>query len=1101
MRSPSRTANKHFSQAASTSSRNNISIGKLSALTLALGAALTVPDIWAQPVIVVPILWTAGDVSIGSNTLANIGAGNNGVTATVSAGQTLGLFTNDGTVWAQGSGFIAGSGQVIGTLINNGTISGNTNGDIVNQATIGTLINSGHVGTVGGGLPLNGVYNNGGTISVLDNTSTGTIFSWRTAINNDSGSTIATLNNSGVIYVQGSSGIGSAKGINNGGLIGTMTNSGVISGNTRSGAFSGYGIYNSGTIGTLSNQGWIGSNTSSSGVGLFNTVGGQITLLSNGSPGTIEGVMSGIRNGGSIATIVNAGRVSGNSFGIENTGNIGSLSNSGMIRGGYGLQNNAAATMTALNNSIGGTIYGSSLGVVNGNVIATLTNAGLIQGARIGVYNTYTSLGHSSNIGVLSNSGSIMGVTAAIYNLGTIGTLTNSSGGIITGAGYGIKNESGYIGLLSNAGTITSSSVGVSNIQSTGNSVLGTLGALSNSGLIYGGNTGVASNTGTLGNILNSGTISGGQYAISVGSGASLGGLANSGTIIGGIQDLDTNALTISGGSGSTFGTLTGNGGAVGSIVAASDLVFSSGNQLLNDGISVNSGNGTVTLAGGVLQVNNQIAINGNYHQNAGSTLAIGIGSSAGTLGVSADSGYGRLIVSGNATIDSGSSVVFKKLTTYNYAVGQRFVVVQAAGTGNYNAGNLIYTGTGYTASGSQVLETINSTVYSDLVVTITGVRNGSVATNGNANAVLNGLFNYAGLNQGLLDVYNPAIAISSPGDADKAGAQLSPAAMVNAVVGVSTAAFDAVQGAAAGRLDSVRTAQAGGSGIATGESSLDPALWGRIFGGQANQGERDGVSGYHANYGGFMLGGDLQVRPDWRVGALFNLAHTNVGNDGNNSGSSASVNSYGLTAYAGYDGHPWYLNLTAGVARQMYSTTRAVSFSGFSGMANGSFKGNLYTTSVEAGYPLAVGDATITPLAGVRYSTLKLDGYTETGGSGAALRVNGGSHGSLKSEIGAKYERSLKTRYGELIPFVRVGWNHEYRDTALTTNASFAADTSGSTAFTTQGASPLRNTAALSLGATLLQSKNLTLSARYTLEGAKGYTAQTGDLTLRWQY
>ncbi|MCG2963583.1 autotransporter outer membrane beta-barrel domain-containing protein, partial [Escherichia coli] len=84
---------------------------------------------------------------------------------------------------------------------------------------------------------------------------------------------------------------------------------------------------------------------------------------------------------------------------------------------------------------------------------------------------------------------------------------------------------------------------------------------------------------------------------------------------------------------------------------------------------------------------------------------------------------------------------------------------------------------------------------------------------------------------------------------------------------------------------------------------------WGRIFGGQAKQGERDGISGYHANFGGFMVGGDAQVGPDSRVGGLFSYAHTNIGLDGDNNGSSGSVNAYGLTAYAGFDGHPWYLD------------------------------------------------------------------------------------------------------------------------------------------------------------------------------------------------
>lgn len=803
-------------------------------------------------------------------------------------------------------------------------------------------------------------------------------------------------------------------------------------------------------------------------------------------------------------TITSSGVLSGFSTGIANfnSGTIGTLSNDGTILGNRWALTNVTNIDTINNNATGtfnGGAYGIFTGGISGNTyhatIGALNNAGIIKGNSFGIYNGSTGSGTNNGvIGSLSNSGTITGATG-IYNarISTITVLTNNAGGTIAGTTTGIRNLGTIIGLNNNGGSITGGT-GIANTTT------GTISNLTNSGMISGA-IGVSGNGGTIGTIINSGVINGSAYAIDIASGASLGGITNSGSIAGIIRDLGTTPLIISGGSGAAFGTLTGYNGAIGSIVASNGLVFSGGNQLLNDNITVNSGSGTVTNTSGVLQVNNQLTINGNYYQNAAATLAIGIGANAGSLGTITDTGYGRLIVTGNATIEAGSSVVLKKLTTYSYAAGQRFVIIQAGGNSNsYNAASLNFSVTGYRASGADVTETINGISYHDLVVTINGTRNGNIATNANANAVFSGLSGYMGVNQALLDVYNPVLALTDQNQANRAGAQLSPAATVSAAVGASVSAFDAVQGAAGGRIDSLRIAQAGGSGIATGETSLDPALWGRLFGGQAKQGERNSVSGYHASYGGFMLGGDVQAHADWRIGGLFSYANTNVGNDGDNSGSGAHIDSYGLTAYAGYDGRPWYVNLTVGAARQMYDTNRAINYSGFSGIANGSFKGNLFTATAEAGYPLAVGDATLTPLAGMRYSTLKQDAYTETG-SGADLMVNGSTYSSFKSEIGAKYERSLMTSRGELKPFVQLSWNHEFRDTALTTSASFAADASGSTAFTTRGAGPVRNTATLSLGATLLQSKNLTLSARYSLEGASGYTAQTGDLTLRWQY
>ncbi|WP_102662362.1 autotransporter domain-containing protein [Herbaspirillum sp. BH-1] len=515
------------------------------------------------------------------------------------------------------------------------------------------------------------------------------------------------------------------------------------------------------------------------------------------------------------------------------------------------------------------------------------------------------------------------------------------------------------------------------------------------------------------------------------------------------------------------------------------------------------------------------LTVTGSYHQSAGATLVVGVTSAAQSAGLSGDTGYGRLVVTGNTVMDSGAQITLKPLS-YNFAAGQRFLVVQTSGSATYNASTLNYSATGFTGSVTGSVNTSGG--FNNLVVSLaasdtpgsgSGGAGGSggsggastpsrpsFATNGNAISALNGLYNYGGVNVQLLNVFNPALAINDTASANRVGEQLNPTAVQQAAARGTDAATNAVLNVTSGHLDGLRLAQAGTSGVATGESTLAPALWGQFFGGGATQDDRDGVSGYHSNYRGLLIGGDLQATESWRAGGLFSYAKTNVGNDGNNTGSSASINSYGLTAYAGYDGKPWYVNVMAGLAQQQYSTVRAVGFTGFYGVANGSFNGLQSTASVQAGYPLVMtNDVTLTPLAGLTYSKLRQNGYTESGGNGAALTVQAATTTSLKSDLGAKLERKLDTSYGELTPYVQMRWRHEFQDSRLNTAASFAADPSGSTSFTTVGATPVRNTGIMVLGATLARSKNLSLVANYTLEAGQGYHSQTADVRLRWQY
>lgn len=732
----------------------------------------------------------------------------------------------------------------------------------------------------------------------------------------------------------------------------------------------------------------------------------------------------------------------------------------------------ASVTITGGN----GPLTGATTNVTWNGSVGTISNSGTITGS--------TALTLDVTTGTFTNDATITGSTIGILNTGNLVQLNNSGGGTISGP-TAVSN-SGTIATMTNTGTI-SGAVGIA--------TTGTITALNNSGLILGTTNAIAINTVTL----------------PAPASGSINTLTNSGTIAGNIANMTANNLVINGGSGATFGTLTGASSGVGTADiglitnTGSNVVFASGNQLLNDNINV--GSHAVTNTGATLQVNNRITITGNYTQAAGGVLNIGVASGAVATGVvSADSGYGRLVVTGTATFNAGTSVVLKPITTYAFAQGQKFVVAQAT-TANYNAGALNYSATGYTGgmTGTSVTDSGNGAL-TDLIVTLTDGSSGSSspvnrATSGDAISSLNGLFRYSGTNQNLLDMHNAAIALGSTDAANRAGAQLSPAAVTGAAVQSAQVTTQAVQNVTTAHIDTQRVALAAGSGVSTGERASDIALWGQAFGGQSNQGNRASASGYRAGYSGLLIGADTALNDQWRVGGVFNYADTSVNSGGDNTGSSAHIKSYGLTGYGSYAAEKWYLDLAGGIVLQRYNTLRSVSYTGFGGAGAGQFDGTQYVASVQAGYPIKLDAATtLTPIAGLLYSRLSQDAYTETGGV-AALRVNASSTSSVKSDLGAKLERSYKTSYGDITPSVQLSWRHEYRDTSVQSVANFAADTSGSTSFTTQSAAPNANTGVLVLGATLARSQNLTLAARYTMEAARGYTAQTADVRLRYQF
>ena len=824
---------------------------------------------------------------------------------------------------------------------------------------------------------------------------------------------------------------------------------------------------------TITSAAVISSSTS----GIINTISTGI-VTNNGS---ISGVgATALRNQGTILTLTNTSTITGN-YGVSNTISnsststnlvIGFINNSGLMQGanGNGLLN--YGVLHQVNNTGTGTIASSNYNAIyNGFQVGTLNNAGLISTAS----NSNKGLYNEGPIILLNNTGTITGGTG-VYNDQTIGTLTNS--GLITSNSNvhsGMQNAGGLITSFSNTGTLSGAT------------------ALNNSG--------------TIGTLTNSGLISGANYAIS-NAGNGLGTLTNSGTIAGNLRNTSSQALTINGGTGSVYGVLTGAAGSIGTITNSSaNLNFGTGNFLLND--HVNVGSNAVNNTAGVLQINNQITITGNYNQAAAATLLLGVANGAVATGAGTDSGYGRLLVNGNAALAAGSSVGLTRLASYGFAAGQRYIVVDAT-TATYNESALNYSATGY--SGVIKGENVNNAGRADLVLTLTATPTptpGPTPTPTPAptpapapapayNGGLGGLQHYTGISDpALLNLYNASLAMS-PTEAPRTNKQLKPTS-TNSAGGTTAPALNVLSIVSEHGNKTNLSQSKEASGISTGESGPVNGLWGQAFGGNARQDERDQVDGYHANFGGLLFGWDRDVSDTWRAGAVVSYNRARIENTGDTDGDTSKIDSYGLVAYANYLGPQWYASISAGAVLQRYDTVRKVAFTGFSGEADGSFDGQQYVARADAGYPIALGGgSTITPVASLTYSALFQDDYTESNGNGAALAVDKTHSTSVTSDIGARLAGAYATSSGMLKPSLQLLWRHEYNHDKTQTNSHYAGDPTGETSFTSLGASPVDDTGLLSAGVTLMRANNLSLSARYDVQFGQGFMSQAGSLMFR---
>ncbi|RKP57683.1 autotransporter domain-containing protein [Pararobbsia silviterrae] len=815
------------------------------------------------------------------------------------------------------------------------------------------------------------------------------------------------------------------------------------------------------------------------------TVSGSLSVQS-GTTTNIE-----VDEGGSVAGGSNIGvSVSG--------GTVGTLLNNGTIGGSYAIDSDGTITTLTNGNIITGTEYGIQ-NELSGH-IGTLTNSGTLSGGIYGIINSDPG----STIDTVINTGTIESTQgdSGLRNGGTITTVTNK--GTISGGSNGVYNWGGVIGTLTNTGTITGGANGIAN------SVVGiygaTFGTIANSGLITSSSGNGIYNDGSITLIDNAhaGTISGPGYAI-YNNGGTIGAIANSGLIAGNIANVSSNPLTITGSTtAGVFGTLTGydtSTGAIGTITnTMSNLDFGSGNILLND--NVNVGSYAVTNSGN-LAVSNLITIDGDYVQTSSGTLTSNVAHTVTADGnIQSDTGYGRIDVTGQVTFESGASVKLTS-TAYAFASGQRFVVIEGNGNSTFDT-----TGGTFTASGFAGI--VTAAPQADganeaLVLSLSGRPAGTAPTTQIATATLTGLQRYSGIQAGLLELYDASLGIGSTAQANHVGAELAPTQNFSAGNATSMATLDALN-VVNTHVDALRYASSG-SGISTGDGPANWAAWGQFYGGHADQGTVDGgtydaVSGYTSTYGGLMLGADRRIGDRWRAGGAFAYSNTAVYGSDDETGDSAHVDSYGWIGYASYSGDPWYVNLSASATLQKYRTSRLVSFAGFSGDAEGQFDGSQYVARAEYGYPIALPkDYVVTPIAALSYSAQIQDAYTESGGNGAALAVDGAHADALRSSLGAKLDTQIATHAGDLVPFAELLWTHQYNNGRPSTIASYAADTSGETGFMVMGATPARDVADIHLGADLLRSDTLSVALRYDVQAASSYFSQALSVRVREQF
>lgn len=747
----------------------------------------------------------------------------------------------------------------------------------------------------------------------------------------------------------------------------------------------------------------------------------QPWLLSNEGTVTGSGTVLRFLKGGSVTNAVGAFVTGANTalqFGTSADGGVGTLTNAGTISststgdtvllyGGGSVTNLVGATISA-NNS-------SNAVSISGGTSRTVTNSG-----------TITNTGASFSTGVL------------VQGAGATNTITNNAGGSIHGGYNGVYASATASVSLGNAGSITSDRG--SAVEATAGGTITNSGTIANGGLgSAGSNNGITVRNTASAEVINSGTITGGVAAINftASGGGSVGathivrlrtGSVLNGSVLGGTG---TDQLILEG-SGSesiakfqnfetlsaqgTDWTLTDAGTFATSAEVQSGILRVTG-MLTSPDVAVRAvgtlaGTGTiagnVSNAGTVATGTGVLTVAGNYVQQAGSTLSVGVTPSlAGLLAVS---GLGH-----SATLQGGTVAV--QAVPGSYGASTTYTILTATGGVSGSFGTV-------TSSLAYLAPTLSydaSNVY--LTLTRNAVDFAAIAATRNQRAAA-GAVETLGSGNPLFDAVVPLDAAAARAAFDAVSGEIH-ASERTALIEDSRLLRDAILG----RL--------GGTGAPTGTIVGDGlTLWGQAYGAGGHSAGDGNAARLGRSGGGVIVGLDGSVAEAWRAGIVAGYGRSRFDVDGR--ASEGDSDNYHLAVYGG--GGWGALALRAGLAQTWHDVdvSRTIVLTGLNDRTRSN--GDATTTQLfaELGRPFALGAATIEPFGNLALVRVRTSAVTETGGP-AALSVATGSDTVTLATLGLHGATSLPLGGAMVTARGTLGWRHAFGALTPTADVAFA--------------------------------------------------------------
>ena len=273
----------------------------------------------------------------------------------------------------------------------------------------------------------------------------------------------------------------------------------------------------------------------------------------------------------------------------------------------------------------------------------------------------------------------------------------------------------------------------------------------------------------------------------------------------------------------------------------------------------------------------------------------------------------------------------------------------------------------------------------------------------------------------------------------------------------------------------------------------------GVFINGEVNFGDKDSrptKPGFDFTTTGVTAGVDYRVTDNLALGVAAGYVTNNT--DLKNNLGNIDTNGYNVSVYSNFVQENFYTDAVVSYGWNNYDIKRKIAFDNRTATANSD--GNQLSVDVNSGYNIKSGNASFGPTVGVRYNHVNIDGYTEKDAGSLNMVVKDQEADSVVLSVGAQASVAISTGTGEVIPYVRATYEHEFANdsreivTELVTQPGIPMRTSTD--------SPDRDYVKLGVGTQVVFSENVSGVIGYdAIVGRKDVTDQSVKAEIRFQF